>query len=161
VCLVLCICNKNPMVGTWVGFQPFRKILIIFFLFFMNLLQVILCQTSIVWCRFELWFPKRLSIYFSKRLPFDIKSSSMWNLIHNYINCFYKSNFDIYFKLFIFYWNALWEKWVFCNWSCNSIFELHWTFAIHYIYNAIHYNSITIFSQLLFNYYGTPLWLQS
>jgi hypothetical protein len=41
--------------------------------------------------------------------------------------------------------------------ALNSIFELHWTFAIHYIYNAIHYNSITIFSQLLFNYYGTPL----
>jgi hypothetical protein len=26
------------------------------------------------------------------------------------------------------------KKWVFCNWFCNSIFELHWTFATHYIY---------------------------
>ncbi len=30
--------------------------------------------------------------------------------------------------------NALWEKWVFCNWFCFSIFKLHWTLATHYIY---------------------------
>jgi hypothetical protein len=32
--------------------------------------------------------------------------------------------------------------------------------AIHHIYGAIHYNSITILSQLFSNYYATPLWLQ-
>jgi hypothetical protein len=34
--------------------------------------------------------------------------------------------------------------------------------ATYCIYNAIHYNSITTFSQqLIFKYYATPLWLQS
>jgi hypothetical protein len=29
---------------------------------------------------------------------------------------------------------TLWEKRMFCNWPCNSIFELHRTFATHCIY---------------------------
>jgi hypothetical protein len=34
--------------------------------------------------------------------------------------------------------------------------------AIHYIYSATHYNLITTLSQqFIFNYYATPLWLQS
>jgi len=34
--------------------------------------------------------------------------------------------------------------------------------ATHRIYGATHYNSITtLLQQLLFNYYATPLWLQS
>ncbi len=37
---------------------------------------------------------------------------------------------------------SLWQKWVFCNWHCNSIFELHWTLATYYIYNVTHCNSI-------------------
>jgi hypothetical protein len=38
----------------------------------------------------------------------------------------------------------VWKKWMFCNWPCDSIFELHQTLAIHCIYGAIHYNSSTI-----------------
>jgi hypothetical protein len=73
------------------------------------------------------------------------------------------------------------KKKKFCNWPCNSIFELQRTFAIHCIYtprvltnklhelqnnspyiqcNSIvtHYNSIaTQLKQLIFNYYATPL----
>jgi hypothetical protein len=30
--------------------------------------------------------------------------------------------------------HTLWEKWVFCNWPCNSIFELHPTLATYHIY---------------------------
>ncbi len=138
--------------GHELDFQPFWQILMQFSLFLMNLLQGILRQTSIVWCRFELWFPKRLSIFFSKRLPFDIKWLNMWKIIHNYIKFFYKSKFDIYFKLFIFYWNAILEKRVFCNWPCNSIFKLHRTLVIHCIYGATHYNFVaTIPFQLLCN----------
>ncbi len=34
--------------------------------------------------------------------------------------------------------------------------------ATHHIYGATHYNSITtLLQQLLFNYYATPIWLQS
>ncbi len=36
-------------------------------------------------------------------------------------------------KLFVWVF-TLWEKKVFCNWPCNSIFELHWTLATHRIY---------------------------
>jgi hypothetical protein len=28
---------------------------------------------------------------------------------------------------------SLWEKGVFCNWTCNSIFEFHLTLATHHI----------------------------
>jgi hypothetical protein len=30
--------------------------------------------------------------------------------------------------------HPLWKKWVFCNWPCNSIFELQRTLVTHYIY---------------------------
>jgi hypothetical protein len=46
---------------------------------------------------------------------------------------------------------TLWEKKVFYNWPCNSIFDLHWTLAIHHLYNATHYNSITTQLQLCHN----------
>jgi hypothetical protein len=70
---------------------------------------------------------------------------------------------------------SLWEKWCFATslatqfWIveniCNSLYlhvmnvngQVAWV-AIHQIYGATHYNSITIQSkQLIFNYYATPL----
>jgi hypothetical protein len=28
---------------------------------------------------------------------------------------------------------TLWQKWVYCNWPCNLVFELQWPFATHCI----------------------------
>jgi hypothetical protein len=80
------------------------------------------------------------------------------------------------------HWGCIvWEKNVFYKWVYNSIFELQWPFATHYIstpmsaigqvtwvardvthhiYNHILMQLIITLSQLIFNYYATPLWLQ-
>jgi len=84
---------------------------------------------------------------------------------------------QVFFMSYMF--SITMKKMVFYNWPCNSIFELHKTFAIHYNYtlwvlinkshesqscnspykyNAIHYYSIIILSkQLILIYYATPL----
>jgi hypothetical protein len=73
--------------------------------------------------------------------------------------------------------HTLWGIEVFCNWTCNLVFELWWPFVTHYIFtpinaigqvaqvaqvaknaihyirsytNATHYNSIAILSQQFF-----------
>jgi hypothetical protein len=50
-----------------------------------------------------------------------------------------------------------------CLYVANAIGEIAWVAKVitHYIYNATHYNSITILlKQFIFNYYVTPLQLQ-
>jgi hypothetical protein len=62
----------------------------------------------------------------------------LW-LKHNFWH-FFKCRFHHHICTFLFSkfnqlrWWQHYEKKVFCNWPCNSIFELHWIFTTHCIY---------------------------
>ncbi len=65
------------------------------------------------------------------------RAKSSYGVIQIYTNIFLQCLPTILFIMVIqlsYNWLSLWEKMVFCNWPCNSIFQLHWTLATHCIY---------------------------
>jgi hypothetical protein len=98
---------------------------------------------------------KGLIFLLSQMVFFKVITISMWsikNLTNNHFQMEYDKKHDVgpFFEISILniFWltiqtkklmqfktrnslHQLWEKRVFCNWPCNSIFELHWIFATH------------------------------
>jgi hypothetical protein len=104
-------------------------------------------------------FPSSYIHNFTKRKKWELKPSYIFpKTLKYYLVTLLTKKFYCVFVVsklnvgFVIHCFLHYEKGVFCNWPCNSIFELHWTFATHRIYGTIHYNFVTTIPfQLLCN----------